>query len=403
VLSDPVRSVLQPAVLAAVTSSVGSVLPVYLVGAMAVQLRADVGVSASRLGAATLAYFLAGAAGSVRAGAIVERIGARHSLMAAGLASAVAMIGFALAARNWPLALAFLALGGLANSAAHPAANLMVAQVMPAEHRGLGFGFKQAAIPAATLLGGLFVPVFALTVGWRWGFAVGSLVALSGVFLVARRAAPVLRDRTANARRPGDVAIRPLIVMGLAAGMGSAAALSVGTFYVDSTVAAGIRPLWAGLLFAGGSVFGIATRIGLGARADRRPSRHLLRVSAMFVGGGVGFVLLAAGSWPALLLGTLLVCGAGSGWQGLFVHSLVRQSPDAPAFSTGLAQIMVSLGSALGPPLFGAVVDHHSYAWGWLVAAVLAGAGSLTLVIGRHMALSERDRRAGRAAIEATS
>lgn len=399
-MREGARSVRHPAVAAAIVASIASVLPIYLVGAMAVQLRADLGLSASGLGEAAFCYFLSAAAGSTVAGRVVESIGARRGLLIAGTATAVGMTGFALTASTWPVALGFLAVAGLANAVAHPAANLLLAQAVPEAHRGLGFGLKQAAIPAATLVGGLFVPLFALTIGWRWAFGAGALLALLGMILVRRSSTG---GRPGGERRTPlqtDVALRPLLVMSLAAGLGSAAALSVGTFYVDSTVASGVRPLWAGLLFAIGSAFGIAARIGMGVLADRRASRHLLRVSGMFTAGAVGFLLITLDWWPALVLATVLVFGAGSGWQGLFIHSLVRQSPGAPAFATGIAQIMVSLGSALGPPVFGRVVDARGYDAAWLLSAGLAGAAALTLLLGRRLALAERERRSEVALLE---
>lgn len=398
-MREGARSVRHPAVAAAIVASIASVLPIYLVGAMAVQLRADLGLSASGLGEAAFCYFLSAAAGSTVAGRVVESIGARRGLLIAGTATAIGMTGFALTASTWPVALGFLGVAGLANAVAHPAANLLLAQVVPEAHRGLGFGLKQAAIPVATLVGGLSVPLFALTIGWRWAFGAGVLLALLGMLLVSHSSS---RVRPGGNRKPmqTDVALRPLLVMSLAAGLGSAAALSVGTFYVDSTVASGVRPLWAGLLFAVGSAFGIAARIGVGVLADRRASRHLLRVSGMFTAGAVGFLLITLDWWPAMVLATVLVFGAGSGWQGLFIHSLVRQSPGAPAFATGIAQIMVSLGSALGPPVFGRVVDVRGYDAAWLLSAGLSVAAALTLLLGRRLALAERERRSEVALLE---
>ena len=384
------RAVSQPAVFAGLAAAVASVLPVYLVGAMAVQLRADLDISASRIGAAALWYFLAAAVSSLWAGRMVEAVGARRALMMAGVTGAVAMTGVAMSADRWSVALGFLALAGLANSVAQPASNLLLARALPPEHRGLGFGIKQSAIPSATLLGGLFVPLFALTVGWRWGFVFGAVLSLCVVLLVYRYVGEAAAAPRSGPRIRSDVAMRPLLTMGVAAGLGSAAALALGTFYVDATVAAGFSPTAAALLFAAGSAVGILSRIVLGLLADLRPSRHLLRVSLMFAASGAGFLLLVLDGPVAVLAGTVLVFGAGFGWQGLFVHSLVRQSPQTPAFTTGTAQIMVSMGSALGPPVVGAIIDASSYSVGWLVVAGAAFLATLTLLIGRRMALADR-------------
>jgi hypothetical protein len=41
--------------------------------------------------------------------------------------------------------------------------------------------FKQAAVPAATLLGGIAVPVVALPLDWRWVYAGGAFAALAAI------------------------------------------------------------------------------------------------------------------------------------------------------------------------------------------------------------------------------
>lgn len=380
------------ALLAAVTASIGSVLPIFLVGAMSAHLRADLGLSASQLGLAALCYFLSAAGGAAVLSRVVERVGARRGLLLAGTGSAVAMGGFGVSVAMWPVALAFLALAGLANATAHPAANLLLAQSIPPERRGVAFGLKQAAIPAATLIGGLFVPLFALTVGWRWSFAGGAALAVFGGYLVRR--CPQEQNRVSRRRRSreGDVALRPLLVMGLGAGLASAAAISAGTFYMGAATSGGMSPSRAALLFAGGSIAGIVVRIVAGVLADRQPARYLLQVGAMMAIGGAGFLLLSASSWLALILGTLLIFGAGFGWQGLFVFSIVRQSPAAPASATGITQMMVSLGSALGPPACGWVIDTWSYAAAWRVCALAALVASALMLVGRQLALSDRRR-----------
>jgi len=68
--------------------------------------------------------------------------------------------------------------GGLARGAGQPASNALIATAVAPGRRGLAYGAKQAAIPAGVLLGGLAVPVFGVTVGWRWAYVAAAVVAV---------------------------------------------------------------------------------------------------------------------------------------------------------------------------------------------------------------------------------
>jgi MFS family permease len=111
--------------------STACVLPAFLVGAMAVQLRADLGVSASGTGVAVGAFFAAASLASAPLGRLTERRGATRSLRAAAVIAAACQLGPAGLARSLPVLLAFLAVGGSANALAQPAANLLLARDLP--------------------------------------------------------------------------------------------------------------------------------------------------------------------------------------------------------------------------------------------------------------------------------
>ena len=135
--------------------------------------------------------------------------------------------------------------GGLANAASHPATNLSLAGEVPAGRQGLSFGVKQSAIPAATLLAGLAVPSIALTFGWRWAFAGGAALALAVAFLVPAGASGSVVRRPQEAREK-DARTRPLFLLALGIGLGSAAA--TGITQTGASGGAAVGPLVFGLV-----------------------------------------------------------------------------------------------------------------------------------------------------------
>src|SRR4051794_20633536 len=84
-LSSPV---FRGTALATAVSTVG-VLPAYLAGALAPQIREDLGIGPAAVGLALSACFLSQSLFSARLGRIVDRLGAITSLRAAALATAV--------------------------------------------------------------------------------------------------------------------------------------------------------------------------------------------------------------------------------------------------------------------------------------------------------------------------
>jgi MFS family permease len=103
-------------------------------------------------------------------------------------------------------------------------------------------------------------------------------------------------------------------------------------------------------------------------------------------------VLLATGESGLIVPGALLAFGAGWGWPGLFNFAVVKTNPNAPAAATGITQTGASGGAALGPLVFGLVVEAASYDVAWLVSGAIALVALVAILIGRRTLL--RDRRA---------
>ena len=372
--------------------STACVLPAFLVGAMAVQLRADLGVSASGTGLAVGAFFAAASLASAPLGRLTERRGATRSLRAAAVIAAACQLGLAGLARSLPVLLAFLAVGGSANALAQPAANLLLARDLPVHRQGLGFAIKQAAIPIATLLSGLAVPAIALTVGWRWAFVASAALAIASITTVPRSPSIGTGLVSRPSRdRSGDMPLPVMVWLALGIALGAASAGTLGAFFVSAGVDAGLVEGTAGLVLAAGSALGIVTRLAAGVQADRRGGGHLRVVAIMLCGGAVIYCLLATETTWAFVVAGPFAFATGWAWPGLFNLAVVRVNPNAPGAATGITQTGTYLGAVVGPVLFGLVAEHVSFRAAWLGAAAMALLAALTIVGARRRVRAWRD------------
>lgn len=362
------------------------VLPAFLLGAQGVQLRRDLSFSLLELGVAVALPWIAASIVSSSMGRLSERIGGGRALRASATASAFAQLAIAGFARSWVLLAAGGVISGVANALAQPGANLLITRVVGENRHGLAFAIKQSAIPFATLLGGLAVPTLTLTVGWRWTFASGgvlALVAAWGVPVAAERRALDRTEPTSPPRLRSRLA--PLLVLAVGISLGAAAAGGLAAFVTSGAVSAGIGEASAGWLLSGCSAVGIVVRLTMGALADRHPRDQLPVVAAMMAIGALAFGALALSLPLVYVLATPVAFGAGWAWPGLFNLSVVRRYPEAPAVSTGITQTGTYLGAALGPLVFGAIVDDAPFAWAWLVGGACLCAGAVGMLVGKRM------------------
>ena len=386
---QPEKLNLRPILLAVAVATIG-VLPSFLTGGLAVQIRGEIGFGAGALGLAVAVFFVVSSLSSAFAGRVVERIGSHTAMRVSSLVGVLSLLAVAVLAGSWWGLVACLVLGGMGNAIAQPATNLMLAREVPGGRQGLAFGVKQAAIPVATLLAGLAVPVLAVTVGWRWAFAGGALLALVISLLVPREYDGASASRVKESRA-GDAPLAALILLAVGIGLGSTAATPLGAFVVESAVSTGVGVGVAGLLLALGSGVGIAVRVVAGHLADGMTGGRLRLVAGMLVVGTAGFAMLASGSPGLLVVGVVLAFGAGWGWPGLFNFAIVKSNPKAPAAATGITQTGASGGAALGPLLFGYAVEATSYGTAWLGAAVVALLAAAAILAGRRMLVRSRE------------
>ena len=382
----PVRTVA-----AATATTVVAVMPAFFVGASGVFLREDLGFDQAGLGLAVALFMGTSAVFAVVGGRISERIGGGNALMLVAAGSGAVMLGTALLAQRLTHLLFLLALGGFWNSMAQPAGNLALARGI-AVRPALMFGVRQAAIPVATLLAGASVPLVSLTVGWRWAFALGAAFAFCIAVFVPRRLAPAGPIAMTRGRQ-GDAAAAPLVALAVGFSVGIAAAVSLGSFLVESAVAAGVEPGAAGWLLVGSSFAGVCSRVVVGWLADRYQGTALYQVSALLLLGAGGYAMLASGEPALFTLGAVLGYAAGWGWGGLVFFAVVRLNPTAPAAATGIVSAGAAGGAALGPLAFGYVVTAASFETAWTLAAIAALVSAGLILFARSWLLRDRARR----------
>lgn len=373
---------------AAVATTLVGTLPVWLAGALAVQIGRDFPFTPTRIGIASGVFFGAAASGSALMGRLAERIGPGRAMRSAASASALLMAGLALAP-GYVALLGLLLVAGYGNALAQVGSNLLLAKAIAPGRQGWALALKQAGVPAGTLIGGLAVPLLGVTVGWRWAFVAGALGALAAAVAVPVAVVPPGGPRTEKGRS-GDVPLGPLVLLAVAVGFAAGANGTLASFIVSAGVDAGMGESAAGLVLTFGSAAGITMRLAMGRLADRRGGRHLPVVSLLMLGGAVGYLLLAPGTVPMHLLGSFVAFGSGWAWPGLFNLAIVRLNPGAPAAATGITQTGVYVGALAGPVLFGIVVDQGGYPLAWTLAGVLLAAASGIVALGRRRVLAWR-------------
>lgn len=363
----------------ALATTCAGALPVFLTSALIVQIAAELSFEVERLGIAVGLYFLAGVGTSILMGRLTEHLGAATALRLGSTLSAFCLFLIALATDLTSLS-ACLFLGGVCNALCQPAANLYVTRTISPTRRGLALALKQSAIPAATLVGGLAVPLVALTIGWRWSFVLCGLGAGATALLVPQAAVAAL---PAEHETAAGAPLRAMLLLAATVGFGAAGAGCLASFAVAGATRIGVGNALAGWLVAFGSAMAIATRVSLGYRADLRGGGHLAIVGWMLLFGAVGASGLRSQVAWLFVAAVPLVFSAGWGWPGLFNLAVISHNPSAPGAATGFTQTGTYLGAAIGPMLFGLIADRSSWTAAWSTVSVFFVLGALSAVLAR--------------------
>jgi predicted MFS family arabinose efflux permease len=353
-----------------------SMLPLFLLGALAPALVAEFGIARPLLGVLVTAGFGVAVVLSLAIGPAVDAIGPRRSVIALFATSAVALTVFATAPHYAVLVLA-VALGGVPQALANPSTNKLIATTVPAPRRPVLLGVKQSGVQLGAFVAGL--PLAWLAEGIDWRLAVGVAAGLVALAAVVCSALPADPDPV---RRPGlkvSLTAGPLIwwLTGFSVLLGSGIA-AVNT-YVTLYATEELRfsaPVAAGLVAVLG-VVGIAGRIWWARVVSAGTSARTLLVWLSAVAAISPILLLAAEfSAPLAWLGMVVVgaCAVAANAISMLQVVAVSAGPELGR-NSALVSAGFFAGFALGPPLFGLLVEAGGYtaAW-WLVAAEFTAA-----------------------------
>lgn len=363
-----------------------SMLPLFLLGALAPALVEEFDIARPLLGVLVTAGFGVAAVLSLVIGPVVDAVGARRSAAALFGISTVALTLFALAPHYLVLVLT-VALGGVPQALANPATNKIIGRVVPAPRRGMVIGIKQSGVQLGAFAAGLPLAGLAEWVDWR--LAVGVAAGCAAVATVASVALPA---DPAPARRPrlrvsldAEPAVWWLLGFSVLLGAGIAAVNTYSALYATEELRLADQP--AAALVAALGVTGILGRIGWSrVVSPDRPAGVVLGPLA------AGAVLAAGVLLAAQFLGAALawigVLGIGAFAVAANAVSMLAVTALSTPEQTGRNSALVSAGFfggfALGPPAFGLLAELGGYPLAWSLVAVEFTAAALVVWLWRR-------------------
>ena len=320
-------------------------------------------------------------------GLLTDRVGERP-VLAAGLAGAAGTLAVgALVEGFWPLS-AVLVGAGMLGSCANAATGRAVMGWFSRAERGTALGIRQMATPLGGGLAALALPALAAGGGLR-----AALLALAAVVL-ASAVASAIWIRTPPAASPDQAALasgagepagpspvrdRRIWRLGTAGALIVAGQLGlVGYLTLFLHDQRGWSPGSAAAVLAVVQLGGAAVRVLAGRWSDRRGVR-IAPMRELALAGAILFALTAAmADGPAaLVLPVLVITGVVSmSSNGLAFTATGEIAGQARAGSAmGLQNTALFASGAIAPVVFGAIAEHVAWPAAYALLAVLALAG----------------------------
>jgi MFS family permease len=346
---------------------------------LAPQLRVEFGLSLGQVGVLLSAAWLGALPTLLLWGLAADRYGERLVLALGLLASAVCLVGAALAP-SFGLLLASLALAGATGASVNSASGRAVMHWFAPDERGVALGIRQTAIPAGGLVAALFFPALASSGGSEAAF----LFLAGFLALGAAGGWLVLRDGEVGAFEAppfvGTLRDRRLWRLSLASGLymyAQVAVIGFGVLFLHDSH--GLADDDAALVVAAAQVLAVVLRIGSGRWSDLVGSRiGPLRQVGLAITGSLGITAALTGEPLWLLVPAVALAGGLSmAWNALsFTAAAELAGAARSGVAIGFQQTVLSGVLVLGPVMFAATVSEGSWAFAFAIAALLPLVGS---------------------------
>jgi sugar phosphate permease len=385
------------------------------VGPLAPFFRDDLGIGSTQVGlvmsAAAFGYTLT----QIPVGWFVDRMGARWPIAIGELIAGTCMIGVSMSTSyGWLLGLMLAT--GMGCGFLMPATTQAVVAWFPRRERATVMGIKQTAVNIGGIAGAATLPLIATAYGWRAGFlAVGVLAicigllsllfyrdpatpasAATGTAATATAAAAtgtVATGTVATATEAPRPGLRSLMrqrniwlvaIAGLFMNWVEMAILGHFVLYAKDVL--GVTAVFAGGLLASAETAGAISRPASGVVSDwlfrgaRKPVFLIFAVTATAL---CLVVAMAGHNLGALIYPVVFLLGIGSVGFGAIFFTMISEFGGRTGAGTAsaLGSTVSMIGSILGPPAFGLIVDRTgSYQLAWL-SLVLFGAVAIVALL----------------------
>lgn len=338
---------------------------------------AGLGIDEPTAGHVISVYALGVVVGAPVIAVLGAKVGRRTLLI--GL-MAVFALGNALSALapsyGWMIAFRFLA--GLPHGAYFGVAALVAASLVPAGKRAQAVARVMLGLTVATIAGVPLASWIGQGLGWRWGFGLVALLALTTVALLVAFAPRGGRIAGVSARRELGALARGQVWLTLGIGaIGFGGLFCVYTYLATTLLeVTGVGPGMVPVVLA---VFGVGMTLGnlvAAWAADRALMPAAGGILLWSAGSLLLFPLVAGDIWLVSLC--VFLIGGGGGLGTVLQTRLMDVAGDAQMLAAALNHSAFNVANALGPWLGGLAI---AAGWGWTstgwVGAGLAGTGLL--------------------------
>jgi MFS family permease len=363
------------------TLLLAAVLPQYLIGSLAVEMRSDFRFSDAELGAAVGISFALSAVMSPAAGRAVDWIGVRRGVVVSAALVTVSSVVMGAFANSAAAVIALMAVNGFAGGIGSPAYSaLLAARVAPTRH-GTAFGMLTSAPQMAAFAAGLALPLVAHPLDWRAALIAPAVLGLASLVALVRLGLPASAGRSRTNSPEARGLPRWVHTIAVSAALASAAGIGMRSFLVVFAVSIGFESSAAGFLLAATGLVAIVSRMAFGVLGDRRPGRPLYRAAGLMALCAVGFVLMALGGDVPVIIGAMLAGGLGWGWQAPVSLAVVTYNRGAAAAAVGVQMAGFFAGALVGPLVLGVFAERGSYTSAWVLCIGLAGAAAAVALL----------------------